>query len=149
MARVLGAHDVSYKRLYSVARVRSIGASILPIIIGLWILRHQDVLFRTPAWVELRSVVADQMIWIALPVLAGGVLGVAGLAFRSRLTSMFSCLLLICWFSWMDAFLWWANFTDAPNIGAYFCLYGLLEYVYRAALLALPPRQGEEYGRGW
>lgn len=140
--KILGAHDVSNKWLWSVARVRGVSASFIALLLGGWILYHHNELFRTPAWVELPA-------WVGWPILIGGVLGVAGLCFRRRLLSLASCMVGVVWFGWMLAFLGYANFTDSPNVGMWFALYGLLEYIYRFVLLAIPPGPGEEYGRGW
>lgn len=146
---LLGAHDVNYNWLWSIARVRGVSASIIPFGLGLWILYHWRALFLTRSWEELHRSVGGDIRWIAWPILIGGVCGIAGLLLRARFLSVASCLICCVWFAWMLTYLGYSNFTDAPNVGMWFALYGFLEYVYRFVLLALPPRQGEEYGAGW
>lgn len=148
--RLIGAHDVPYDRLWSVARVRSVfPATLLPMALGLWIGFHDAQLFQTPAWQEMKWLM-DGHIWLlSWIIFIGGLCGILGLVGRVRALSLASCAICFAWFSWISAFLWYANFTDSPNILALCCLYPMCEYVYRAILLARPPKQGEEYGPGW
>lgn len=140
---MLGAHHVSTSRVWSVARVRGITSSILAILLGGWILRHQHELFRGPAWVDMFELIHGHVDLIAWPILISGLLGLLGLTLRSLPLGLASCLIGIAWFGWMGGFVWYANFTDAPNIAAILCLYGLGEYVYRFATILNPPGSDE------
>lgn len=146
---ILGTHHVSTSRVWSVARVRGVTSSILAIIMGGWILRHQHELFRGEAWINMHQVIGGQVDLIAWPILVGGILGLLGLILRSLMLGLASCLIGIVWFGWMGGFVWYANFTDAPNVAAILCLYGLLEYVYRFATIVNPPGADETDDVGW
>lgn len=147
--RIVGAHNIASKHLWAVARVRGISATLLALIMGLWILAHQHELLHAPGGAPLYNLVGGHVGWLAWPILVGGIFGVLGLFTRYQILSVISCVLGIVWFGWISAFLWYSNFTDAPNIAAILCLYAFLEYVYRFVLLAVPVHPGEEYGAGW
>lgn len=147
--RIVGAHPVASKHLWSVARVRGVSATVLAVLMGLWILQYQDALFRTPAWAPLFHLVNGHISWLGWSILIGGFFGILGLFTRYQILSIISCIICISWFGAISAFLWYSNLTDAPNIGSILCLYGFLEYAYRFILLAVPLEPGEEYGAGW
>lgn len=129
--------------------MRGISATLLALIMGLWILAHQHELLHAPGGAPLYNLVGGHVGWLAWPILVGGIFGVLGLFTRYQILSVISCVLGIVWFGWISAFLWYSNFTNAPNIAAILCLYAFLEYVYRFVLLAIPVAPGEEYGAGW
>lgn len=148
--RLLGAHTISTRHMWSVTRVRGISASFLALGLGLWILLRADRLARTDAGSLLFQAVHGHIGWAGLPILIGGFCGVAGLVTRIKALSLASCVLCILWFGWVGAFFWYADLTGhRPNIAAFFCIYGFLEYAYRFILLIAPIGPGEEYGQGW
>jgi hypothetical protein len=149
MKRWLGAHAVSCAHLYAVARVRGITAIILALVMGLWVLRHHNQLLRTPAWADLYSLLGGRVEILGWVILVGGLLGLIGLTTRARFLTTVSSVICALWFGWIGAFLWYSNFTDSPNVGAILCIYGLLEYIYRLALLAREPKVGEDKAGGW
>jgi hypothetical protein len=148
--RIIGAHNVGTRHLWSVTRVRGISASFLALGLGLWILLRQDHLARTPAGEILFEAINGQVGWAGVPVLVGGICGVVGLFTRIKAFSIASCVICLLWFGWVGGFLWYADLTgERPNIAAFFCIYGFLEYAYRFILLISPVEPGEEYGKGW
>lgn len=147
---LLGAHDVPYSRLWAIARARSVvPASVVPIGIGFWIIVHEGQIFSTPMWQDMRWLLEGYLWVLSWLIMIGGFLGILGLVARMRSLSVASCAVCLFWFAWIDTFLWYANFTNAPNLFAWGCLYPLFEYAYRLVLLARPPRPGEAYGHGW
>lgn len=147
--RVFGAHHVSLSRVWAVARVRGVTACLLAIVMGVWILRHQNQLFRTPAWEAMHDIINGRADLVGWPILAFGVIGMLGLVLRRLWMGIVSCIGGILWFGWTGGFLWYANFTGDPNIAAILCLYAGGEYVYRLATIAHPPDSGQSDEIGW
>jgi hypothetical protein len=148
--RILGAHNVGTRHLWSVTRVRGITASALAVLLGAWVLLRHDELGLTPDGKILYDTVHGRFDLVALPILIGGICGVVGLFMRARTLSLVSCVIGILWFGWVGGFLWYADITgERPNVAAFLCIYGFLEYAYRFILLIAPVEPGEEYGKGW
>lgn len=135
MNRPRYAYSVPLERVWSVAWVRGVTSCLLAAGTGIWLLRHQHELFRWSAYDEMLAACGGRIDILGWIILAGGILGIVGLLLRSLTLGIVSCVIGIMWFGWIGGFLWYANFTDTPNISAMLCLFAIGEYIYRLATI--------------
>lgn len=140
--RIIGGHKVSPERLWAVAWSSGVFAVFWALIMGIWILRHYPHLFTTPAWGMLLEAIDGRKYIIGVWILAGGVVGLAGLIFRVRALSLASCVICIGWCGWIAAFQW---FSPA-NVGAGFAILACSVYVHRFVLLLSEPPDDDNVG---
>lgn len=144
---LLGAHQVTPTRAYSVARVSGVLVTLWALAFGTWIVAGDGQVLATPGWRPMIELFGSYQA-IGTILLLAGLLGVAGLAFetnRSRWPRYITLLSCVVGSLWCGVATWQfivANLHGYTNAGPWLTVPGLQLYVLRFWLLAEVPRPG-------